>query len=325
MLPLPLFDEVRLSVLPLEARLARLTWSYSRRSTLEQCARRYYYEYFGASLRAAKGASDKEDLHFLKGLATRHERAGAIAHLAIAWYFKRAQGGQPPPPTDSWRGHAGSSKRTARTPEPIRMEVASQRPRAASRRSYCASTTIAIREWKSSAMKWKLSCSMHCTRSSRPRRSARFAWLVQHRVRWSSTPSNCATRVDGKVDLAYARDDCVTIVDWKMGPSDGSGDESLQLAVYALWALDHFGCEPSALRLAEAHLGSRDVVDFGVDGSILDAARARIVQDVVRMATVEPYGDAGTEEAFSPCLMPAICNACPFQRACPEGRLLADA
>lgn len=79
---------------PLQELLAGVTWSYSRRSTLGQCTRRYYYEYFGANKRAAKQEPLKESLHFLKGLQNRHERTGTIAHLVIAAFLRKAQAGE---------------------------------------------------------------------------------------------------------------------------------------------------------------------------------------------------------------------------------------
>jgi hypothetical protein len=43
------------------------------------------------------------------------------------------------------------------------------------------------------------------------------------------------------------------------------------------------------------------------------------------MAALHKYGTDGVAEAFSPCLQPAICSGCAFQRACPEGRLFLNA
>src|SRR5260370_35659974 len=71
--------------------IADVEWSYSRRSLLEQCARRYYYAYYGANLRDAPDEPDKIRLHRLKKLQNRYTRAGKIVHLMIATYFRKAQ------------------------------------------------------------------------------------------------------------------------------------------------------------------------------------------------------------------------------------------
>ena len=68
-------------------------WSYSRRSTLEQCARKYYYQYYGANQRTAKNDPQKEKLRFLKKLQNRHLRSGEILHFVIRAYLNKLQQG----------------------------------------------------------------------------------------------------------------------------------------------------------------------------------------------------------------------------------------
>jgi hypothetical protein len=127
-------------------------------------------------------------------------------------------------------------------------------------------------------------------------------------------------RIDGRVDLAYQHGESVTVVDWKLGVKDGTGDDSLQLAVYALWAIDRFDCSPEHLRICKVHLGSGDIIDFRVDRQVLAAARARIIQDAERMAVLHDYGQSATSDAFTPCMQPAVCKLCPFATVCPTGR-----
>jgi hypothetical protein len=65
-------------------------WSYSRRSALEQCARRFYNEYHGANKLSAKSEPKKEKLRFLTALDSRYERTGKVLHRAIATYLRKA-------------------------------------------------------------------------------------------------------------------------------------------------------------------------------------------------------------------------------------------
>ena len=69
-------------------------WSYSRRGTLEQCARKYYYQYYGSILRKSNNDPQKEKLHFLKKLQNRHLRTGEILHRIIKTYLKKLQDGK---------------------------------------------------------------------------------------------------------------------------------------------------------------------------------------------------------------------------------------
>ncbi len=54
-------------------------WSYSRHGTLEQCARKYYYQYYGSILKISNNDPQKKKLHFLKNLQNRHLRTGSIS------------------------------------------------------------------------------------------------------------------------------------------------------------------------------------------------------------------------------------------------------
>jgi CRISPR/Cas system-associated exonuclease Cas4 (RecB family) len=122
--------------------------------------------------------------------------------------------------------------------------------------------------------------------------------------------------VSGKIDLAFADSMRVTVVDWKLGESEGGGDDSLQLALYGMWALEHFGCNVEDLRICKAYLSSGDIVDFLIDQPLITAARARIQQDIERMAALHDYGQHGIAEAFTPCFQLAICRMCAFEKVC---------
>lgn len=136
--------------------------------------------------------------------------------------------------------------------------------------------------------------------------------LIEHRFK----VAGFACPVSGVVDLAFRDTTGVTIVDWKLGAGDGTGDESLQLAVYGMWALSHFSCTVNDIRICKVFLGSNTIVDFHIDTSIVGAARARIQQDIERLATLHDYGQRGISDAFTPCLQPAVCQMCPFEREC---------
>ena len=66
----------------------QIEWSYSRRQTLEQCARRYYYDYYGAKVRLATADLQKDDIRFLSMLSNRYLRSGNILHIAIRLHYK---------------------------------------------------------------------------------------------------------------------------------------------------------------------------------------------------------------------------------------------
>src|SRR5574337_1300777 len=91
---LTLFDKsVEPDERPWQEALPTISWSYSRRLVLEQCVRKYYYQYYGANKRTAHEETHKVALHTLKQLQNRHERAGKILHIGIRNYLRSKQQG----------------------------------------------------------------------------------------------------------------------------------------------------------------------------------------------------------------------------------------
>lgn len=312
----PVAESLR-GVFATDEALAKIAWSYSRRSTLEQCTRRYYYEYFGANKLLARQEPDKERLHRLKGVQNRFERAGFILHLAVGTYLRRSREGEvwDADRLTNWaRGMFRSDREySAAHPEgdvvvPVKfppvllLEYHNRVPNAS---DLCAEAeerlSQALRSFATDE-RWD---------EFRLAGTAPAA-LVERRLRVTSLPC----RVEGRLDLAYPSLEGAIVVDWKLGVGDGNGDDSLQLAVYALWATGHFGCSPEALRICKAHLGSGEIVYFRADDSVLAAARARIVQDAERMVALQDYGRDGVVAAFTPCLQPGVCRHCSFCRVC---------
>src|SRR5687768_8497913 len=92
---LPLFDDIKASS-QTEAKskaLKDVNWSFSRRSTLEQCARKYYFAYYGSHKKVALAHPDKDRLYLLKKIENRYARTGNILHFVISQFFKQAQKG----------------------------------------------------------------------------------------------------------------------------------------------------------------------------------------------------------------------------------------
>src|SRR5438128_51848 len=70
---------------------AGLKWSYSRRGSLEQCNRRYFFQYYAHRL---EDAEFRARVQFLKGVKNRHLRTGELVHLVIGTYFKKLKQGR---------------------------------------------------------------------------------------------------------------------------------------------------------------------------------------------------------------------------------------
>ena len=81
---LVLFDQGKTERIPEPDKSTFLEWSYSHRGVLEQCARKYYYQYYGSNLKKSNDDPHKGKLHFLKKLQNRNLRTGILLHLVIS-------------------------------------------------------------------------------------------------------------------------------------------------------------------------------------------------------------------------------------------------
>jgi hypothetical protein len=126
--------------------------------------------------------------------------------------------------------------------------------------------------------------------------------------------------VTGKIDLAAQEAALVTVVDWKLGGVSDAGAESLQLAIYGIWATSAFSVSDTQVRIVKAHLGTGELAEFQASEAAFANARARIHQDLERMMILHNYGKVGTIEAFTATPHAGVCRLCPFRQICPEGR-----
>ena len=327
-LALPLFELDTPASVPKAARpstqetASKIKWSHSKRGVLEQCPRRFYYQYYGANRGKAKSDPAKQELRLLKPAVNRHTRTGAILHLAIADHLRKAQQGAP------WE----------RQPWLDWSRNVFERDVARSREGLQA-VTLSYRQHPPQFLVEFL----HETEARQLCREA-LAQMVTALEAFLDAPAFAAVRglgvqsgaliekhfhhlagfpfgVEGQVDLACRTETgAVTLVDWKSGDDLGDGDDSLQLAVYALWAGEEFSCRAEDITLYKAFLGSGTLVNFPLSERLLKVARLKILQDAEWFARMHEYGCAGVMEAFTPCAQPAVCRGCSFATLCPEGK-----
>ena len=299
-----------------ESKRFSMKWSYSRRDALEQCPRRYYYQYYGKNLRAATAEPLKDTLRFLETLSNRHLRAGEILHLVVKSYLKHLQDGE------NWSLARVLSwahdiyhrdleySRQYRSGDP---PDGGEYPPALLLEFYYGfeDAEFLWTESESELVK-ALTNFMTGAELERFRLGARHAnAIVEKSVHLEGEHFS----MDGKIDLAYPQGDRIVIVDWKMGQSNGSGD-NLQLLSYALGAAKEFGCPLSNIDLYRVHLANGKVSPFAVSEKKVRSAKARIIQDLERMQELDDYGQKAASEAFTPCNQPRVCALCTFQGVC---------
>ncbi len=316
-IPLLFFDEDEEAPQPSRQDAIRaIEWSYSRRESLEQCPLRYYYEYFGANKKKAKGEPDKARLHTLKASSNCYLRTGTILHLIISQFFRNMQAGEPRTHNDAidWatrllkkdmdysRQYPDLPETQGKFPPILLREYIDQPAEADAFYDRVAQRMIeAIRAFFTDVRYEEFRIG-----------GSSAGAVVEYPMHLKTLPCKAA----GKIDLAYIANGVVTIVDWKSGGSGGLGEDSLQLAAYGLWAIEHFGCSPEALRVCKVHLGSGEIDFFPINADVLHAARTRIIQDAERMATLDQWARDGVVDVFTPNKKETICRLCAFRGIC---------
>ena len=284
----------------------RLKWSHSKRSSLEQCPRGYYYKYYGANKKTAKEEPLKQQLIFLKNLNNRHLAAGIILHDLLRKYIEQMQVGKTislnyllrqaknryrrrlgyiqggkDKAIEIYYGFDNFEELIAETEDKLLLAIA----------NFVESPTFEVfRKFFSQSES-----------------------LVEKNI---SIKTNLFSS-GGKLDFAYVDGDRLVIVDWKLGGSAGSQD-TLQLMSYAYFASEEFNHEPLKIDLCQAHLASNVISSFGIGEHNILGTKNRIIQDLEIMNRVHDYGQRGVSGAFTPCGQPRICQLCPFQEICPK-------
>jgi hypothetical protein len=262
----------------------------------------------------------------LKSVQNRHERAGTIAHLVINTYFRKARSG------DIWavdrlRNWASQLFREdqaySRTnPDGISPPQGKFPP--VLLHEYCCGFPDADQLFSDAESRLLQGIQAFGTSPKFERfrlEGLKDSSLVELRLSIGGLPC----RVDGRLDFAFPTNEGGAVVDWKLSdPSDG-GNESLQLAAYALWASQRFACEPEAITISKAYLVAEELSYFKATKSVIANARARIVQDAERMASLHDYGQRSVAKAFTACAQRNVCKLCPFNKVCPEGRTVVNA
>ncbi len=314
------------------------SYSYSKRSTLESCPRRYFYDYYTPAAPATR--TDKQSLLWddlsddfssgprrtitasrvalirrAKALSNCDAVAGQILHSLIGTFLKK--GG-----TWSTNWLLGSAGRrfdeavvrsrqnrdvfdqSTDLPAQLLLEFVYGDPEA-------ESLALQTRQKLLAAMKNFLDCP-EVVDLWRPR--------LNDSVRVERSIAGLSAdgfTIGGRVDFASRIESDVQIVDWKIGRWSGSCD-SLQLLIYGWWATKEFDVDATGISVQRVFLWTPTVESsVRLDEVLLRRARARLFQDIELMNDLDRYGQAGNEEAFSPCGKENVCRRCKYQVVCP--------
>ena len=297
------------------------SWSKSRHEKFTECARAYWFHYYGSwgGWDAAAGAAVRE-LYVLKNLSSRWQWAGSVVHEALRHMLSRTR-------------LTGDRKGLDRLLEEVRQRTRVQW--GASRdKSYWRDPKrvpglveheygepVPPEEWKRvwdelierSIRAFYASDTFDRIRAIPPDR-----WLtVDELDTWSFE----GTKVWVAIDFAYRdADDRVHVLDWKTGRERGA--DHLQLGIYALYAQRKWGVPPESVVAGLVYLGSEaERVEVSVDAAALEAAQRKMRESIagMRERLDDPLRNVAAMERFPQIEDRTACRRCPFRRPC--GRL----
>ncbi len=290
------------------------SWSKSRHESLVECARKYFYQYYGSWGGWDAGAPEIiRRLYLLKQMKNLDLATGTAVHTTIEETLRQLQSGVAPDPV------------AARS----RVRDLLNQAWAESRRQ----------RWRDDPKRFANLFEHYYRQSPTPGRIDqirakalgcidRFFQLPWFDFIRGSEPSAFVSieeldsfEVDGvkvfvKLDFALRRNGLYYLFDWKTGKA-GERDP-LQLACYANFGAHRWGASPEAIRIVIAYLGDGMAEERTITAAEMDQA-LRFIADsaaTMRARLVNPMDNVARIEDFPQVDDRRLCARCVFREVC---------
>lgn len=292
------------------------SWSISRDNVFQTCPRQYYYNYYGYWSGWEKDAPERtKRIYILKNLKNRHMWAGEKVHECIKRTLRNLQRDISILDLD----HIVSI-----TLNQMREEFRSSRegrylvhPKTCALFEHEYEVELEDAEWKRVANNVE-----QCLRNfysselfSMLRQLPQQMWLE---IEDYSSFYLDRTRIWAVIDCSFRTEDGATIIDWKTGRGLGS-DISLQLACYAMYAVEKWGFKPERVKLIEYNLPADQSAEFFINAGEIENAKAYIRGSIADMQSllVDVENNVPKEERFFKKVTDdRIRDRCNFKKAC---------
>jgi hypothetical protein len=301
------------------------SWSISRSGLADTCLRAYYYKHYlawGGWVAAAEPA--RRQAYRLSKLTRMPMWAGDCLHRSIAHWFGRRRDGERLTAREL-ADHALAAFRAGYKQSRDETEAWLRRPKDVTRlgehhyQEPCVDEpsgrareygTIYVQRLDSCARWFAESSELAPVREADPR-----DWLACEEF---GTLELYKTRIHAVPDFAF-RDAAgdVWIYDWKTGAEQP--DHEFQLGLYALYAAQEWGADPSAVRCVAAYLEAGRVVEHRYDEVALERVLGRIHASITALRELHFDADSGSgDPARFPQVAPGsdACSKCGFREPC---------
>lgn len=290
------------------------SWSKSRNDLFQDCARKYYFNYYG-SWNGWKYNSDTRtrEIYYLKKLQSRYMWIGSVVHVTIENLLKLHRSGAPIPETKDLE---------ARLLADLRSDFSTSRAGEWAKKKWRLfeheyDSDVADEEWREIAAQAQL-CFANFLKSNIYEKIKK---LEPHQ--WLEVEEFSSFYVDGVkihvvLDFSFRDGDDVYIYDWKTGKSEGSLHE-LQLACYRIYAEQKWN-PAGKIHTLEFNLARDAEKEYSPEGFSKEDALEKIRSSIAGMkdllSNVEK--NEAVEDDFAFTEEQNKCSFCQFQRVCPS-------
>ena len=293
------------------------SWSISRNRVFQTCPRQYYFDYYGYWGGWENDAPERtRQIYILKNLKNRYMWAGAKVHDCIERTLTNLQCGISVLEVD---------QSVDITLNQMREEFRSSRekrylthPKTCALFEHEYEVPISDADWKKTADNME-----RCLRNFYS--SETFGMLKElPQQMWLEVENFSSfnlnnTKIWAVLDCSFrTADGGVTIIDWKTDRTM-SQDVSMQLACYAMYAMEKWGVDPESVKLIEYNLLANQGVEFTVGASEIENTKTYIAGSIADMQSllVDVGNNVPKEEgAFQKVEDERIRANCNFMKVC---------
>lgn len=294
----------------------KFSWSVSRDRVFLECARKYYFNYYGHWGGWEKDAPDRvRKIYILKQLKNRATWVGEVVHDCIARSLKNLSRGIPPLPVDEI---------LAITRDRMRQDYRSSRAKRywQNPKTYCGffeheyEIDITDEEWRGSAEQVDR-CLKTFYRSPYFERLQSMDASAFLEIEQFSSFLLDGVEINIKLDCACRENNKVIIWDWKTGRAVRSGD-ALQMACYVFYALKTFKISPrdvtaNLFDLYRGELHEQSITQRSLDELVTYIAGS--IRDMTALLS-DASRNLACEDDFAKAETPSLCLKCNFLKVC---------
>jgi CRISPR/Cas system-associated exonuclease Cas4 (RecB family) len=294
----------------------RRTHSYSKRSVLETCMRKYFYEYYASDKRCPFDDDRREQIRALKKFSGCALLAGTIVHRMLALRFGKGRDF-----SQDWI--VGTALNEFDTSIEFARDPAAHASRLNDRYPPDELVEFSFNdldgEEEAARFRVKIERALNAYFESDAVRELRKTLAQFDEVRAESSLRGIKIdgwAIGGKIDVLAIRSDAARVIDWKLGGVE-RGVDSLQLYTYGRFAASEAEIETSQVTVQRVFLGDAVVEEpREVSETLTRRGQARLQQDIELMEELHEYGRQGDEELFTPCEREGICRRCQYRAIC---------